>query len=120
MRNVFGWSLPPGCSNRDIDEAAGVDQPCAVCIMDVADCCCPECPTCGSQGDPACYEISDSLNAIDKGHGLKLNKEQVIAREEAYIRSIQQRHLEEQMVLDQIKASDQTEWYFDEAIDPWG
>jgi hypothetical protein len=24
------------------------------------------------------------------------------------------------MVLDQIKASDQTEWYFDEAIDPWG
>lgn len=33
-------------------------------------CCCPECPTCGATGDPACYEY-------DQGHGLKQSAQQV-------------------------------------------
>lgn len=27
MRDPFGWDLPPGCSQRDIDEAFGADEP---------------------------------------------------------------------------------------------
>jgi hypothetical protein len=30
MRNVFGWSLPPGCTQRDIDEAYGAFPPITV------------------------------------------------------------------------------------------
>ena len=26
MRSVFGWDLPPGCTQRHIDEAAGGDS----------------------------------------------------------------------------------------------
>ena len=48
---IFGWSLPPGVSNHDLD---GGDGPCALCGVDVADCECPECPKCGEVGDDAC------------------------------------------------------------------
>lgn len=27
MRSLFGWSLPPGCSNRDIENAYGGRDP---------------------------------------------------------------------------------------------
>lgn len=49
-RSIFGWSLPPGCSNSDIDRAFGAEGPCARCGEAVDDCECPECPTCGSVG----------------------------------------------------------------------
>jgi hypothetical protein len=50
---MTGWNLPPGCNVRDLPGA--VDQPCAVCAQDPADCICPECPVCGATGDPGCY-----------------------------------------------------------------
>lgn len=32
QRNVFGWDLPPGCTQRDIERAMGADGPdCALC-----------------------------------------------------------------------------------------
>ena len=32
MRNVFGWDLPPGCTDRDIEENAGAfDDYCPNC-----------------------------------------------------------------------------------------
>lgn len=48
---IFGWSYPPGCSGTPAD----YDMPCAVCGRG-DDCICAECPECGCQGDPTCYE----------------------------------------------------------------
>ena len=53
MRNIFGWDLPPGVSMRDIDPP---ESPCAVCGEFADNCICPDCPRCGCQGDPSCYE----------------------------------------------------------------
>jgi hypothetical protein len=50
------------------------DGPCGICGKAVDDCICPECPTCGGQGDPKCYR--------DKGHPLRLSMPQVIANQE--------------------------------------
>ncbi|MFZ4484804.1 MAG: hypothetical protein ACOYOL_12600 [Chthoniobacterales bacterium] len=66
MSGIFGWSYPPGCSRTPYDE----DRPCDVCGKDQASCVCPECPECGSQGDPSCYDT-------DCGHGLVKSPEQV-------------------------------------------
>lgn len=63
MRNVFGWSLPPGCTQKMIDDQ--IQGNCEVCRENVDNCCCPECPVCGAIGDPKCYEE----------HGLMLNEE---------------------------------------------
>ena len=59
----FGWSLPPGVTDRMIDEAYGFDQPCEVCAGNPeldndteGGCICPECPVCGDYGNPDCYE----------------------------------------------------------------
>jgi hypothetical protein len=69
---IFGWSLPPGCSHRDIERAAGGDGPCEVCGDMVDDCICPECPECpecGTFGDPKCYA----------GHGLAMTEKQKLS-----------------------------------------
>jgi len=80
----LGWSYPAGCTGTPYDEFPA----CAVCGIEAGDCDCPECPTCTSVGDPACYEqhglkpgptsvqgfldhigiepLSDALRAIDK------------------------------------------------------
>ena len=56
-KGKFGWDLPPGVTNRMIDEAAGVtDEPCECCGKPVDECICEECPNCGAKGDPDCYE----------------------------------------------------------------
>lgn len=54
MAGIFGWSLPPGVSARDIDRAYGSEGPCDCCGRPVDDCVCDECATCGSSGDPEC------------------------------------------------------------------
>lgn len=66
--SAFGWSLPPGCSMRDIDPP---ELPCEVCGVDVDSCICPECPVCQTNGDPICYEA----------HGLTRTPEQIAGRE---------------------------------------
>lgn len=65
-RNIFGWSLPPGVSTRDIDPP---EAPCSVCGEFEDSCICPECPICHSFGDPLCYRKPD-------GHGLTASEEQ--------------------------------------------
>lgn len=64
---VFGGSYPPGCSGPP--EA---DFTCGVCGRDqeLGQCICPECPECGAQGDPECYEV----------HGLIRTQEQIKSR----------------------------------------
>jgi uncharacterized paraquat-inducible protein A len=55
---VFGWDLPPGVSNSDLEQG---DWICEICHKHVDNCECPECPVCGDHGNPNCYE----------NHGLK-------------------------------------------------
>jgi hypothetical protein len=55
MRHVFGWDLPPGVTQRMIDDAYGLDGPCEVCGEPAEDCGCPECPVCGEVGNPKCF-----------------------------------------------------------------
>lgn len=55
-RSVFGWDLPPGCTQRMIDEAFGGEGPCECCGRAAEECICPECPDCSRTGDPGCYE----------------------------------------------------------------
>lgn len=68
--SLFGWSYPPGCTGPP-------DEPilCEVCGLE-DDCICPECPVCGEQGNPACYDT----------HGLVRTAKQVQARDEAEAR----------------------------------
>ena len=65
--SVFGWSYPPGCSGPE-----ECDTTCAVCGRDqeLNQCICPECPECGSHGDPVCYEQ----------HGMERSQEQIASR----------------------------------------
>jgi hypothetical protein len=60
---IFGWNYPPGCNGPPGDEAG----PCAICGKHEHICICPECPQCGSVGDPACY----------KSHGMMKSPEQI-------------------------------------------
>ena len=66
----FGWSLPPGCSHRMIDESLGLNEPCECCGSSIDDCMCKECPECGEYGDPKCY----------KDHGMKYSMEQLVGQ----------------------------------------
>lgn len=59
---MTGWNVPPGVSLRDIDGC----WDCAVCGESENCCPCPECPKCGAQGDPKCYDE----------HHMMLNREQ--------------------------------------------
>lgn len=69
---IFGWSLPPGCTNRMIEEAFGTEGPCDICGKLPDNCICPECPTCGEIGAPICYAE----------HGLIKSPEQVASFKE--------------------------------------
>lgn len=50
---MSGFNLPPGCSTRMIEDQFA-DRPCEICHRFPDQCICPECPTCGVQGDPKC------------------------------------------------------------------
>ena len=60
-------NLPPGTTHKMIENQFE-DGPCSVCYRSCEDCVCPECPTCGVQGDPACYgsEPSSHINVFTK------------------------------------------------------
>jgi hypothetical protein len=65
MSSIFGWDLPPGCTQKQIDDLFA-EGPCDICGKDVDHCICPECPVCGAIGDPVCYDL----------HGLVQTQEQ--------------------------------------------
>ena len=108
-RSIFGWSLPPGVTSKMIDEAYGVDQPCAVCARDIDSCVCPECPTCHETGSVHCYAV----------HGLRLSKQQVIHRQEARVHRAEEDLRIEKQCLEQYKESERTEWDIDDVAEPW-
>ncbi len=56
MRNLVGWSYPPGAANDPNAPWNQADEgPCDVCGKPLDDCICPECPHCQANGDPQCY-----------------------------------------------------------------
>jgi hypothetical protein len=63
---------------------------CNICFKNSDDCICPECPKCGEFGDPACYAVRGKRNR-GKRHGLKLNKAQLVARQEILLRRLGQK-----------------------------
>ena len=73
-RSHFGWSLPPGVSNRMIEDSLGAEGPCDVCRKPVDLCICPECCVCGGQGDLRCYDGGYPDGML---HGLKRSQQQI-------------------------------------------
>lgn len=110
MRSVFGWDLPPGCTQRHIDEACGTEGPCDVCGLSASDCVCPECPVCNVQGDPSCYP---SLGIGQ--HGLRLGKAQAINRQKRKIAELQERIHEEGQYLAWLQEQPEN-FDFDDAV----
>lgn len=66
---IFGWSLPPGCGKLPGEE----EYPCDLCGEFPDNCICPECPTCGSVGDVACYDPNSR-----HFHGMVRSQEQIL------------------------------------------
>lgn len=66
-RSPFGWSLPPGAAGDPNAPWNQSDPPCGVCGQAEDDCLCPECPTCGAVGDPACYDGQYELSILIDG-----------------------------------------------------
>lgn len=114
-RNVFGWDLPPGVTQRQIDEAYGQEGPCAVCGKSVDCCVCPECPVCESQGDLKCYT---HIRAGNPGHGLKLNRAQAVSRQSARIKRLQETIMDEQLFLSHLEFGDEESFEIDDIPDP--
>jgi hypothetical protein len=75
---IFGWSYPPGAANDPSAPYNQDDPPCSICGREVDDCVCPECPHCGTIGDPSCY-VDDERS---ENHGLTLSDAQVASAQE--------------------------------------
>jgi hypothetical protein len=81
-RSIFGWSLPPGAASDPFAPYNAKEPPCAVCGNFSDSCICPECPVCGSQGDPACYDDTKGDPEepdfyLQESHGLVRSAEQI-------------------------------------------
>lgn len=85
-RGMFGWSLPPGVSVRDLP--GNQDVPCEVCGQYDDACVCPECP------NPGCYHIIGDMRCYRAGH-LELSDQQNAARQEAKEQDARDREAEE-------------------------
>jgi hypothetical protein len=57
----MSWNLPPGCTDKHIDEAAPQGRQCEACGFGEDYCACPICPVCGLQGEPRCDCIDASF-----------------------------------------------------------
>ena len=78
MSGIFGWSYPPGCNGTPFDE----DCQCQVCGQFEDDCICPECATCGDNGNPSCYEEGSECGMV-KNDLQKHSYDQAMIRAEA-------------------------------------
>jgi hypothetical protein len=86
--SIFGWDLPPGCTTRDIDIAAGVYDVCEICYESIDDCMCDECPTCATVGDVVCcythgFVWSPQQQTAYKAGRVKLSEAEAQARADA-------------------------------------
>lgn len=99
----MAWNLPPGCTNRMIDEAAGAFDICECCAHPVDDCICPECVICEEVGNPVCYQV----------HGLTYSMEQLKSLADMALREFNNRLAEDalfaEMEKDQMRFADEEE-----------
>ena len=58
-------------SNLPPDWREPPEPACEVCLADLSDCICPECPVCGDAGNPDCYRTAPD------GHGMDRTEEQI-------------------------------------------
>lgn len=99
-RHPFGWDLPPGCTLQHIEDAMGGEGPCECCGHDTTDCICPECPKCGEQGNPKCYESSIQGKSYNRGgHDLEYNREQRIGQSKMRIAALKEQIQDEELFL---------------------
>jgi hypothetical protein len=98
-RSVFGWDLPPGCTQRHIDEAAGAYDICECCNRHIGDCICDQCQTCGEYGCPRCYSDDAEIS-----HGMKYSKEQLRNQTLAKIQDLKQQIADNEAYLAQLEA----------------
>ena len=82
-----------GFSIIDTNPPDGELEQCAICGRDPYTCVCPECPKCGEQGRPKCYEDHDmeyteaQIEAIEKWEAYIMAE---IENEKNYYRSIEE------------------------------
>jgi hypothetical protein len=87
----------------DVDPAATQLCICACCGWDVESeqgCQCPECPTCGEQGNPRCYESSQDPDGSSNpdGHNMDYNDiQQYGVRKRQEMDAAERKQAEEQM-----------------------
>ena len=115
---IFGWSYPPGCNSVPGDEERG----CEVCWgIDIDPsrsregkraCICPECPECGSIGDPNCYKP-----VAEGGHGLVLSDEQ---KNQKAAEEVHQKKMDEDMAKWAEEESRSDEQYRKELAEAYG
>ena len=96
---MTGWNLPPGCTDRMIDEALGVDEPCDCCGHHVDECVCPECPYCGATGDPKCYDEGHHSDDVRLGDKMEYTLEQRIGQQKMRIAELETRLNDERYAL---------------------
>lgn len=117
-------NLPPGVTNRMIDEAAGVGAYCEVCggIPDDGTCVCEECPVCGEIGNAVCYREHATNHGSDEpcspqchgiNHGL-LNQKQLISRERLAIQRLKLQLQECEMYLAWLGENPQVKFEIDD------
>jgi len=103
-RSIFGWDLPPGCTQRHIDEAFGGPEICECCGNMQEDCICPECPYCSDFGNPACYNQGHESDDIRFRGRMEYSKEQLIGQSKLRIRHLEDQLADERMALDYLES----------------
>jgi hypothetical protein len=96
-----------------IDESMGMEEPCPSCGMDPADCICPECPVCGAQGDPVCYNQDVNNNRNHSINYLFYNKAQRMGQSRLKIAQLKEQIADEEQYMAWLE--DQPEDWKDEA-----
>jgi hypothetical protein len=99
-RSIFGWDLPPGCTQRHIDEAFGGPEICECCGNHAEACICPECFVCGDIGNPDCYSLGHESDDVRLCGQMEYSKEQLIGRSKLRISQLEDQLADERMALD--------------------
>jgi hypothetical protein len=78
-----------------------MDEICEVCKKEADACICPECPTCGVQGDANCYKPKPGY--------LRLSREQAISRQQFRVLDAEDRLNEERQYLEMLEGGSEFE-----------
>src|SRR5215467_4267268 len=100
---MTGFNLPPGCTQRQIDEAAGAFDVCDCCGHQVDDCCCDECPVCGEVGNPACYDEGHESDGVRLRGKMEYTPDQEIGRAKVRIARLKEQIMDEEMFIAEMK-----------------